>query len=70
MGAAEELRQVEADCIARFQRRANELRQANPGLTESAAFYEAVRSLPLILDKYDRARILLSDLGIVSLPLR
>jgi hypothetical protein len=70
MGAAEELRQVEVDCIARFQRRAQELRQADPSLSADAAFYEAVRTLPLILDKYDRARILLADLGIVSLPLR
>jgi hypothetical protein len=70
MGQAEELRAVEADCIARFRRRAQELRQADPSLSADAAYYEAVKQLPLILGKYDYARILLADLGIVSLPLK
>jgi hypothetical protein len=70
MGQAEELRAVEADCIARFRRRAQELRQADPSLSADRAFYEAVRTLPLVAGKYHYARTILSDLGIVSLPLR
>jgi hypothetical protein len=70
MGAIEELREVERDCIQKFRRRANELRQADPSLTADAAFYEAVRQLPLVAGKYHYCRNILAGQGIISLPLK
>ena len=70
MSSTEELREVEASCIAKFRRRAQELRQMNPGMTEEQARFEAVRSLPEVASRYHYSRNILSELGIPPLPVR
>ena len=70
MGHAEELREIEASCIAKFKAKAEEIRRMDPGISPAAAFAKAAEALPAVASRYNYVRILLADLGIPSLPLR
>jgi hypothetical protein len=70
MGAIEELVEIEASCLERIRMRADELRRHDPSLTAEAARFAAAKELPKVLEKYNRARLLLAAQGIQSLPLR
>jgi hypothetical protein len=66
----EQLQQVEAECIAKFRQRAQQIRAQHPELTAQVAFARAVEALPKTAERYQyiRHRLLMS--GIAALPLR
>ena len=48
----EDLRQIEAECIARFQQKARALRDADPALSAQIARAKAASLLPQTMEKY------------------
>jgi hypothetical protein len=70
MESIAELQEIERQCIARFRRKAAEIRAANPELSAQIAYARAVESLPRTADKYQVARQRLQWAGYPALPLR
>jgi hypothetical protein len=64
-----ELREIEADCVQKLKKKAAELRASNPRLTASTAMGQAAAEMPEISNRYNRVRLILASMGVVSLPL-
>jgi hypothetical protein len=52
----ERLRELERECVARFEEKARLLRLENPSLSPSVAFSRAVASLPKTAQRYRELR--------------
>jgi hypothetical protein len=70
MGGIDELQRTEQECLARFRRKAQEIRAQHPELTAQVAFARAVEALPKSAERYQYVRHRLLLMGIAALPLR
>jgi hypothetical protein len=70
MGGIDELQRTEQECLARFRRKAQEIRSQHPELSGQVAFARAVEALPRTSEKYQYTRHRLLLMGIAALPLR
>lgn len=66
----EELVETERECIARFRQKAQELRKADPKLTQEYAMAKAAELMPRTANRYLYARQRLQFMGVPALPLR
>ena len=66
---AEQLVEIEKECLGKFRSRAQKLRDADPKLSREISFAKAVQAMPKTANRYQFARSLLASRGIAGQPL-
>jgi len=65
----EELREIEASCLAKLRARAEMIHAASPGLSRQICFGRAIEEMPRTVVKYQHVRSRLGLAGVAALPL-